>query len=116
MDNFLQTLISALNTHIETVVTKKFEQLMEGHKAIAQLDTDREEVIREMIEDVVDDKLSDHNNEYDHDDIVSREYLSDLVYDAVNDYDMSDIIENAVAEKLKNTKFRIVGGTIETEV
>ena len=136
MDKLLETILTALNTHIETIVTQKFEQLLEGYNVVAQLDGALAERIKLIAEDVMDS----HCVEFDHSDIPSSERLysvvgdmaHDIAYEVVSNYDHSDALNDIVDEKidstldellddkiasvLSDTKFVITGGTITTEV
>lgn len=104
-------LYEQLYSHIERLVDTKFNQLVANTKALSLLD----EQLREYITEVVDDKISDHNQEYDHDDFITADHVSDILasevdthidhwvthaqHDLVTESRLSELVRDAMSEE-----------------
>jgi hypothetical protein len=104
----LETILSAINTHIDQQVEAKLNNVMQAHTTIKQIDEGFEARIQELIAEAV----GDHESEQDHptrDDIaeqigdqVGQEIVmqirnhdfSNQLHDAITDYDFDDKIDS----------------------
>lgn len=100
----LETILSAINTHIDQQVEAKLNNVLQAHATMMQIDEGFEDRIAEMISAA----LSEHESEQDHhtrDDIaeqvgdrVNQEVtqqirnhdFSNELYDVITDYDFDD--------------------------
>lgn len=97
--DLLQSLMKLLDEHIEKKVTEALAKHVEALRDIAT----------EIAEDVVQTAMSDHTNEYDHDDYDRTVgNMGDIINDAIYDYDFDDKINDALRsydmeDKIKDT-------------
>ncbi len=98
MDNFqapnlIGIIMQALESHINNIVDKRFNERMSGVSALSSDD------IKDVITEMIDEKMEEHTNEYDHD-----EY--DQTVRTVDDAGLDDL-EEAIKDVLRNSSFSI---------
>lgn len=104
----LETILSAINTHIDQQVEAKLNAVMQAHTTIKQIDEGFEKRIQELIAEAVDDheSMQDHHTRDDIaetvEDSVTQEVqtqmhrmdFSNQLHDAINDFDFDDKIDS----------------------
>ena len=104
----LETILSAINTHIDQQVEAKLNAVMQAHTTMKQIDEGFEVRIRGLIAEAVDDheSMQDHHTRDDIaetvEDSVKQEVqtqmhrmdFSNQLHDAITDYDFDDKIDS----------------------
>lgn len=104
----LETILSAINTHIDQQVEAKLNAVMQAHTTIKQIDEGFEARIQELIAEAVDDHetTQDHHTRDDVasivEDNVQQEVQTQMrdfdfnshLHDAITDYDFDDKIDS----------------------
>lgn len=104
----LETILSAINTHIDQQVEAKLNNVMQAHTTMKQIDEGFEARIQELIAEAVDDheSMQDHHTRDDIaetvEDSVKQEVqtqmhrmdFSNQLHDAINDFDFDDKIDS----------------------
>lgn len=104
----LETILSAINTHIDQQVEAKLNNVMQAHTTMKQIDEGFEKRIQELIAEAVDDheSMQDHHTRDDIaetvEDSVTQEVqtqmhrmdFSNQLHDAINDFDFDDKIDS----------------------
>lgn len=90
-------LMGGLMPIINRMVETKFAALVANHHTLKQMDENMEQFISDMIEE----RITSHASEYDHDEFeravsVIDNSLDDKIERAISDYDFSDQINNAI--------------------
>jgi len=130
MNELLLAIFKDIDTHINAIVDKRVAEIMQNHKTVATINEDFEDKIRSICKILL-DSHEDNSCHFDRDEIVEMAYgaVDDYDFtDRLNEHDFSDTIadlldsklddnlDDAIAQKLNDTKFVITGGTITTEV
>jgi len=100
----LDTILNAINTHINLQVEAKLNNVMQAHTTMKQID----ESFKEAIEKIAMEKVQEHDEAVHHltddsvreimDDVIVEQVrrevrdadISDQIYDAITDYDFDD--------------------------
>lgn len=102
----MASLLKALNTHIETLVDKRFAALVESHRTLALMDEDMEQRISHMIDDAIENHESDkdHKNDADIEHEVSNHveyYLRQGDHQFVTERELNEKVSDALDEVLE---------------
>ncbi len=73
-------LYEQLYSHIERLVERRFNQLVDNTKALSLMD----EELKNTITELIDDAISNHENNYDHDSFTTADNVSDQITDEVD--------------------------------
>lgn len=116
-DSLFSAVLTYIKPHLEHMVQAKFTQMVDNSLALAKLDADIEQRMREIAEEIADEKLYDHERNENH---YGSDYIEDKVSDAVRDAGLSErqieeMINDAI-EQHTNDVAHNDDGDIETIV
>jgi hypothetical protein len=89
--DLLWKLINTFNQHVNELVEKKINDIMQSHATMALIDEKTEDRIVELIED----RIREHESDNDH---VDRDEVNDTVATHIAHTDFSDTIRRSVEE------------------
>lgn len=101
----LSYLLRFLTPHIERMVEKKFNAMVDNTMTLTKLDADIEQKMRDIAADVADSAIEAHEHNTDH---WGEDYLEDKIGDALRNHDgiLSERrIEEMISDAIENHRY-----------
>ena len=130
MNELLLAIFKDIDSHIYKIVDRRVSEILANHATLNTINEEFEDKMRQIAKDEVymhEAKQTHHErsdiaeiaqdavDNYDFTDILNEHDFSDTIADLLESK-LDDNLDDAIAEKLNDTKFVITGGTITTEV
>lgn len=93
--DFINTLIDQFSIHIEGIVERKVNEIMENHGSLRFID----DAFADRIREIADEAITEHEQDHDHE---SRDDISDTVATHIAHYNFDDQIRRSVEEILSD--------------
>lgn len=107
----LLDMLTKMEKHIDMLVETKFNHLVANTKALSLMD----EGLKESITEMIDDAISNHENNYDHDEFTNEDRVSDILagevdqhidhwithaqHDLVSESRLAEMVRDAMSEE-----------------
>lgn len=91
--NLLYKLLQVIENHVNELVERKVNEIMQSHATMALID----DKMKDYIADLVKEKMDEHESDHDHDH-ESRDDISDAIATHIAHHDFSDTIRRSVEE------------------
>lgn len=110
-DGLFNAALAYIKPQLEHMVHAKFTAMVDNSLALAKLDADIEQRMREIAEEIADEKLYDHERNENH---YGSDYIEDKVSDAVRDAGLSErrieeMISDAIDQHTSDTDHKDEG-------
>lgn len=113
----MTTLMALIDNYIRDIVTSQVNEILMNHRTMRVIDEGFVSRIQEIATEVVDNAISQHNDDEYHlsEDTVNDlatsvvedhdfdSQISDAVNDAINDFDFSDVIQSTIKDNITFT-------------
>lgn len=110
----MTTLMALIDNYIRDIVTAQVNDILTNHRTLRVIDSGFDQRIREVATEVVENAISQHNDDEYH---LSEDTVNDLATSAVEDHDFDKQINQAVNDAINEYDFSdVIASTIKDNI